>query len=328
MKQLSMSVGADKDKELELALYQIYQMNGFFKDVQGKSVYDEFLVSLVLTWDKEDHKNQRANSMLLEGDVGASAIATATDATNPNLMKLKFYVLVTSRKELFPRKTIRTWQQKISASEAYYKDNSHGYQLLNTEAQNAKEKIVTMVKQAADDCRRDTLWQQLLIWDTDDDPNEKKKKKKDSSTIDDLSEVTQMTYPNFKVLLDHVHHVPFSEYDQQIVPLLNSSLHWYEGLLQYLRSKFFTASRYLTSEDGQIKHLAILNPSHLDMMVLLTVDQQTNTFELEAIFKKSPSQLHAAGYSQEYTTAQDLFTQRHVENIVNAVSCYLWTTLL
>ena len=130
------------------------------------------------------------------------------------------------------------------------------------------------------------------------------------------------------MLLDHVHHVSFSECDQQIIPILNSSIGWYEGLLQFLRKKFVTASRYLTSEAGQIKHLALLNPRHLDMMVLLTVDQQTNAVDLEAIFKKSPNQLHTTPHSQEYTSSQELFTQRHIESIVNAVSCYLWTTLL
>ena len=332
MKQMSMVSGSDtSDKELEHALYQIYPLSGYFKDAHGSSLYDEFHVSLVLTWDKEEHKiHSRPTSMLLEPDQATTAAASATtDAkNNPNLMKLKFYVIVTSRKDLFPRRTIvRPWHSTTSKMEAYFRDNSHGFQLLSTEAQNAKEKIVSMVKQAADDCRRDTLWQQLLIWDTDEDLTEKKKKKKDSSN-EEPAETTQLTYPEFKVLLDHVHHIPFSEFDQQIIPLLNSSISWYEGLLQYLRSKFITASRYLTSEDGQIKHLALLNPSHLDMMVLLTVDQQTNTVELEAIFKKSASQLHASSHSQEYMTAQELFTQRHVESIVNAVSCYLWTTLL
>ncbi|XP_038069250.1 uncharacterized protein LOC119738425 [Patiria miniata] len=133
-----------------------------------------------------------------------------------------------------------------------------------------------------------------------------------------------MTYPEFKVLLDTVHQVPLTQIDESLLPLLSNGISWYEGLLRFLRAKFSMMTRFFTSEDGLVTHLALVNPNHTDMMVLLTVDKQANMSELVALYREDPQELGEASVSGGQ---QAMATQRQVEIVVNAVAYYMWTTI-
>ncbi|XP_022100207.1 KICSTOR complex protein SZT2-like isoform X2 [Acanthaster planci] len=308
------------------------------KDNKGNRAVDEFDCSLVICWNKSEYQSQtRPNSPTpTTPDPAGTGMMTheaapAADAS-PNLLNLCFYVIVTSKRELYP--IHQGWARKSSRYSLTELDNppcenTHSYMILKEEVQRAKERIIHTVRQAANNCRRDTLWSQLLQGETIEEggaaasTSGRKTKKKEGEEQRDPN-ILRMTYPEFKVLLDTVHQVPLTQIDEKLVPLLSNGITWYDGLLRFLRAKFSMMTRFFTSEDRLVSHLALVNPNHTDMMVLLTVDKQANMSELVALYREDPKEPAEAGVS---SSQQVMATHRQVEIVVNAVAYYMWTMI-
>lgn len=85
-----------------------------------------------------------------------------------------------------------------------------------------------------------------------------------------------MSYPEFKVLLGCVHHTPLTDLDPSLKPLLTNSSSWYTELFRALRaSRYPIITRYVTSEDGRVKHLVLLLADSCNQVVLFTIDENT-----------------------------------------------------
>ncbi|XP_071800440.1 KICSTOR complex protein SZT2-like isoform X4 [Asterias amurensis] len=343
MKKLSMSNGSinpqdvSENEEEEYAVVNLIPRSAVYKDNKGKWCHDELDRSVVICR-SENQSQTRPNSPTPTTPEPSTTNIPQDQSlvvdTNPNLLNLCFYVIVTSKRDLYPIQ--HGWKSKTPLVNFPHtggippSENTRSYILLKEEVQHAKDRIVTTVRQAANNCRRDTLWDQLRQGELLEEGGasssaaSKRTRRKEGDELKDPS-ILRMTYPEFKVLLDTVHQVPLSHMDERLVPLLSNGIPWYEGLLRFLRSKFSHMTRFFTSEDNLVTHLALINPNHPDMMVLLTVDKQANMSELVAIFREEPQ---GSSSDSESKGQQVLATQRQMEIVIDAVTYYMWTTII
>ncbi|XP_038066591.1 KICSTOR complex protein SZT2-like [Patiria miniata] len=193
---------APESEEEEYAIVSHQQEFRIFKDNKGNRIHDEFDRSLVICWNKTEYRSAtRPNSPTPTTPDPASpapyhdAPAPIADA-NPNLLNLCFYVIVTSKRELYPIQ--QGWRRKSSMYNIAElgnppSENTLSFMLLKEEVQRAKERIITTVRQAANNCRRDTLWSQLLQGETIDEGGAssstggRKTKKKDGEEMKEVS---------------------------------------------------------------------------------------------------------------------------------------------
>ncbi|KAG1670338.1 KICSTOR complex protein SZT2 [Nymphon striatum] len=191
------------------------------------------------------------------------------------------------------------------------------YDILQDQAKIAQVTLKQMVEQAMVDCRRDMLWDRLLVGVGKHEDG--KKKRDDSKESLHLS----LNFNDFKELLDLVHTKPLDSIDYQLTPFFNMHLSWYQGLVKVLLTKYSETCRVYTSNDGSLQHVAILDPNYLEIFILMSINQKTNkTFQgLFHLTGKELSQDRSAN-------AQAIATQSLIEGFIGACCFHLWCKLL
>lgn len=120
--------------------------------------------------------------------------------------------------------------------------------VIQNQAQAGEEKVKDMVDMAMVDCRRDQLWQKLLI-------------DRGSGTVPNLShlEFLELISLVHHETLDKVHNIMLNvddremfQFDPRLAPLVQKSPGWYLGLAKVLQNKYGEFSRQFSSEDGQV----------------------------------------------------------------------------
>ncbi|XP_063962374.1 KICSTOR complex protein SZT2-like isoform X2 [Lytechinus pictus] len=309
-------------EELHHALCRIHgSVHPLLQDRQSNRFPDD--VSVVVAWDEAEYRCQTRPNSPAVGASGSSS-AEGTAVYHKNMLQLEFYVIVTNRKDIYPQKTVKP----VRADDSFLPKSAflQRCKLGETEAIAERERILAMLTSADINCRRDSLWDQLLMWDMEDmdsmaTASTKKGKKRDSA---EEEESQTMPYPEFKVLLGCVHHTPLTIMDPSLKPLLGNSVGWYTELFRALRaSRYPIITRYITSEDGNAKHLVLLLADSCNQVVLFTIDE--NTAELEMISKERPTMVPDGDGNM--TIILDIETQKYIENIINAIGFHLWTTV-
>ncbi|XP_071484492.1 KICSTOR complex protein SZT2-like [Diadema antillarum] len=293
-------------------------------------VGDDLDLSVVVAWDQAEYRFQTRPNSPAVGGAEMSVPATPEGAAmhHKNMLQLEFYIIVTSRRDLFP---LKTNSQKVAVSLSQKPVTLQRFELAETEAANFRDRIVAMLTNAEMNCRRDTLWDQLLMFEAEEmehvamaasTTSSKKASKRDSAEEDDFE--TSMSYPEFKVLLGCVHHTPLSKLDPTLGDLLHNSNAWYADLFRALRARRYPIiTRFVESEDRKIKHLVLLLANTCNEVVLLTVDETTEMAELELLSKSS----YLSDVPDIDHDSQARETQKHIENIINAIGYHLWTTV-
>eukprot|EP00057_Strongylocentrotus_purpuratus_P010158 XP_011664632.1 PREDICTED: protein SZT2 [Strongylocentrotus purpuratus] len=312
-------------QELHHALCRIHgTVHPLFQDRQSNRFPDD--ISVVVAWDEAEYRCQtRPNSPAVGGATGSLSSGEGMAVYHKNMLQLEFYVIVTNRKDIYPQKTVKP----VRTDDPFLPKSAflQRCRLGETEAFAERERILAMLTSADINCRRDSLWDQLMMWDMEDmdavaTTSTKKGKKRDSAEEDDSQ--TAMSYPEFKVLLGCVHHTPLTNLDPSLKPLLTNSPSWYTELFRALRaSRYPIITRYVTSEDGRVKHLVLLLADSCNQVVLFTIDE--NTAELEMISKERPAMVPDSDGNM--TIILDIEIQKCIENIINAIGFHLWTTV-
>eukprot|EP00090_Calanus_glacialis_P013705 TRINITY_DN22359_c0_g1_i2.p1 TRINITY_DN22359_c0_g1~~TRINITY_DN22359_c0_g1_i2.p1 ORF type:complete len:175 (-),score=57.09 TRINITY_DN22359_c0_g1_i2:162-686(-) len=125
-------------------------------------------------------------------------------------------------------------------------------QVIQNQALTGEERIGLVVKDAMVDCRRDQLWQKLLL---DRGPS-----------------CPSLSHLEFLELISLVHHQTLDKIDPRLAPLLQKSITWYQGLSKVLMNKYGDFSRQFSSEDGSVHHTVVLNQENMATFALLSVD--------------------------------------------------------
>ena len=97
------------------------------------------------------------------------------------------------------------------------------------------------------DCRRDQLWQKLVV-------------------------SPSLSHLEFLELISLVHHQTLDKLDPRLAPLMENSPAWYRGLSKALANKYGEFSKQFSSEDGSVHHTVVLHKDNTALFALVSVD--------------------------------------------------------
>ncbi|XP_050730013.1 KICSTOR complex protein SZT2-like isoform X17 [Eriocheir sinensis] len=181
---------------------------------------------------------------------------------------------------------------------------------LESQAEEARARIQHIFNQAKIHCRRDSLWQRL----TASLREEERKNLPREQVLGGLS------FTELSELLDLVRVEHLGSVDSQLLPLLSKPLHWYQGLIRVLQSKYQERHRSLISSDGNVQHVVVLSSSCPDAFMMLSINLHLQKAELCCVNK----QLKGEGTSP----GSDHRVQTLIQDFVNACCFHLWSGLL
>ncbi|XP_071849509.1 KICSTOR complex protein SZT2-like isoform X4 [Apostichopus japonicus] len=312
------------EQEQENALVSFSRLCGRFRasTSSGSFLSDEINVSFIISWDEDEYESSTRPGTPVPGFMceSGNAANAADSEKNKNLMRLKYFLIINSMKHVFPAAGVMS---SVMGAELESVEKNPRFSYMMSEMQKKRDLVKKLVREAATYCRRDMLWNKLLEAEGEKTASSKKTKKKDAS--EDKAE-QEISYAEFNVLLESTKRFPLTATDKSLISLLDNNRQWYENLLTSLRSKFNVMARYFKSEDGMIHQLALLNQVYQSMVVLLTVDFQSNAVELEAVYRTE--QDVDCMSMEDSQTQPELHCQKHIETVINAVCFHLWTSIL
>ncbi|XP_078662696.1 KICSTOR complex protein SZT2-like [Branchiostoma floridae x Branchiostoma belcheri] len=276
-----------------------------------------------------------ANLPMNDFDVSLFVVRHKDPAKPPaasSVLTLQYYVILTSRRDMFPRLTV---DEKIAFRTRAGRAGGHHFgrpeddmppwlQLLLSESVTARQKISGTIDDAQLHCRRDQLWNRLQF----EKPVESEERKGRRSESDEKSRReslgnAKLSFDEFQELMSLVVSRALTDMDPSLTTLLSMGTAWYQGLLRVLQSRFPAKSRHFSSPDTHHHYLAVLS-NHEDNFILLHMNTQTRFAELSAVFRVENQQSLAT--NGDGSPASDL--QRHLEAVVNAAAFHLWSSLL
>uniref|UniRef100_A0A671X8H5 SZT2 subunit of KICSTOR complex n=1 Tax=Sparus aurata TaxID=8175 RepID=A0A671X8H5_SPAAU len=302
MKPLRMSkstVTSDNKKGMpemhEYALVALWNSSGSYKDLEGLHHHDDFDVSLVVCHNAAPFEEQSDGER--------------------HLLRLRFYVIMTSQRELFPRLTADMRRFKKlpqihrggpEAQGLLY--SSPLFPLLNNEVASACRQIQASVEQAMGHCRRDNLWRRLFHGE--------------HLALDKLK-LSKLSFSELEELLEAVQSRSVGEIDPQLDCFLTLSPAWYQSLIKVLLNRFPQSCRHF--DDNAIQYLAVLNQKFTDCFVLVFLDSQAGKTSLKVVFREPlPSQPQASSSPPPQLVSM----YHHLESVINTACYNLWTGLL
>ncbi|XP_056389014.1 KICSTOR complex protein SZT2 isoform X4 [Hyla sarda] len=321
------SGGGGSGEQNEYGLVSIWNSSGLYKDSEGAQHHDDFDVSLLVCHSAAPFEEQSEQER--------------------HVLRLRFYVIMTSQRELFPRLTadMRRFKKppklqrdtqdldgapelakcqrleiesledgreggEQSRASAGNHHNPHLFPLLGTEVSAAKRQLVEMVQLAKCHCRRDNLWKRLYLLEP---------------LASDKLRLGKLSSAELKELLDAVHGRSVAEIDPQLEFLLSMNVQWYQSLIKVLLSRFPQSCRHFHSVDSSTQYLVVLNQKFTDCFVLVYLDSHSGKTSLKVVFREPfPEQPQ----NTESPPPQLVSTYHHLESVINTACFNLWSGLL
>ncbi|XP_040216818.1 KICSTOR complex protein SZT2 isoform X2 [Rana temporaria] len=304
----------------EYGLVSIWNSSGSYKDTEGARHHDDFDVSLLVCHSAVPFEEQ-------------------TDQER-HVLRLRFYLIMTSQRELFPRLTadMRRFRKpprlqrdaaqdlddaselgKFQRMEMENQEDSRGeggeanphlFPLLGTEVGTAQRQLVEMVQLAKCHCRRDNLWKRLYLMEP---------------LPSDKMRLGKLNSGELKELLDAVHGRSVAEIDPQLDFLLSMSVPWYQSLIKVLLNRFPQSCRHFHSPESGTQYLVVLNQKFTDCFVLVFLDSHSGKTSLKVVFREPfPEQPQ----NSDSPLPQLVSTYHHLESVINTACFNLWSGLL
>ncbi|XP_053324892.1 KICSTOR complex protein SZT2 [Spea bombifrons] len=306
----------------EYGLVSIWNSSGTYKDSEGLKHHDDFDVSLLVCHSAVPFEEQSDQDR--------------------HVLRLRFYVIMTSQRELFPRLTadMRRFKkpprlkrdaeeldgglepgkyQRLEAENP--EDATEGDEgrmgsgnfynpLLANEVKTANRQLEEMVKLAKCHCRRDNLWKRLYLLEP---------------MASDKLRLGKLSSTELQELLEAVHGRSVAEIDPQLDFLLSMSVPWYQSLIKVLLSRFPQSCRHFHSPESGTQYLVVLNQKFTDCFVLVFLDSHASKTSLKVVFREPfPEQPQ----NSESPLPQLVSTYHHLESVINTACFNLWSGLL
>uniref|UniRef100_A0A3P9LW10 SZT2 subunit of KICSTOR complex n=1 Tax=Oryzias latipes TaxID=8090 RepID=A0A3P9LW10_ORYLA len=301
MKPLRMSkaaAAADSKRGLpEYALVDLWTSSGSYKDLEGLQHHDDFDVSLVVCHNAAPFEEQSDNEK--------------------HLLRLRFFIIMTSQRELFPRLTAD--MRRFKKLPQIYRDTAEPgggrleaqgllyscplFPLLSNEVASARKQIQVNVEQAMGHCRRDNLWKRLFHGEH--------------------AALAKLSFTELEELLEAVHSQSVGEIDPQLDCFLTMSPAWYQSLIKVLLSRFPQNCRHF--DNSGIQYLAVLNQKFTDCFVLVFLDNPSGKTSFKVVFREP---LPAQPAPSSSPPPQLVSMYHHLESVINTACYNLWTGLL
>ncbi|KAM8805626.1 KICSTOR complex protein SZT2 [Eudromia elegans] len=307
--------GAPGTEQNEYALVSIWNSSGSYKDSEGLRHHDDFDVSLLVCHSAAPFEEQ--------------------SEAERRTLRLRFYVIMTSQRELFPRltadmrrfKKLPRLQREVLEPDA--EDSSEFYAggpqvklgpglfytsplfpLLASEVASAQKQLSNMVQLAKCHCRRDNLWKRLFLLEP---------------LASDKLKLGKLSLVELEELLDAVHGKSIADVDPQLGCFLTMTVSWYQSLIKVLLSRFPQSCRHFHNAETGTQYLVVLNQKFTDCFVLVFLDSHSGKTSLTVVFREP---FPVQPQNSESPLPQLVSTYHHLESVINTACFNLWTGLL
>ncbi|GAB1288821.1 KICSTOR complex protein SZT2 [Apodemus speciosus] len=295
----------------EYALVSAWHSSGSYLDSEGLRHQDDFDVSLLVCHSAAPFEEQ--------------------GEAERHVLRLQFFVLLTSQRELFPRLTadMRRFRKpsrlplepEAPGSLVGGPGEASGIMLapgpaplfppLAAEVGMARARLAQLVRLAGGHCRRDTLWKRLFLLEP--------------PGPDRLRLGGRLALAELEELLEAVHAKSIADIDPQLDCFLSMTVSWYQSLIKVLLSRFPQSCRHFQSTDLGTQYLVVLNQKFTDCFVLVFLDSHLGKTSLTVVFREP---FPVQPQDSESPPAQLVSTYHHLESVINTACFTLWTRLL
>ncbi|XP_019606635.2 KICSTOR complex protein SZT2 isoform X2 [Rhinolophus sinicus] len=295
----------------EYALVSAWHSSGSYLDSEGLRHQDDFDVSLLVCHCAAPFEEQ--------------------GEAERHVLRLQFFVVLTSQRELFPRLTadLRRFRKpprlppepEAPGSSAGSPREASGIGLapgpaplfppLAAEVGVARARLAQLVRLAGGHCRRDTLWKRLFLLEP--------------PGPDRLRLGGRLALAELEELLEAVHAKSIGDIDPQLDCFLSMTVSWYQSLIKVLLSRFPQSCRHFQSPDLGTQYLVVLNQKFTDCFVLVFLDSHLGKTSLTVVFREP---FPVQPQDSESPPAQLVSTYHHLESVINTACFTLWTRLL
>nr|XP_045004873.1 KICSTOR complex protein SZT2 isoform X1 [Jaculus jaculus] len=295
----------------EYALVSAWHSSGSYLDSEGLRHQDDFDVSLLVCHCAAPFEEQ--------------------GEAERHVLRLQFFVVLTSQRELFPRLTadMRRFRKpprlppepEAPGSSVGSPGETSGLVLapgpaplfppLAAEVGMARARLAQLVRQAGGHCRRDTLWKRLFLLEP--------------PGPDRLRLGGRLALAELEELLEAVHAKSIGDIDPQLDCFLSMTVSWYQSLIKVLLSRFPQSCRHFQSPDLGTQYLVVLNQKFTDCFVLVFLDSHLGKTSLTVVFREP---FPVQSQDSESPPAQLVSTYHHLESVINTACFTLWTRLL
>ncbi|KAM6172949.1 KICSTOR complex protein SZT2 isoform 3-T3 [Erethizon dorsatum] len=295
----------------EYALVSAWHSSGSYLDSEGLRHQDDFDVSLLVCHCAVPFEEQ--------------------GEAERHVLRLQFFVVLTSQRELFPRLTVdmRRFRKPTrlppepeapgssagSPGEASSLVLAPGpaplFPPLAAEVGMARARLAQLVRLAGGHCRRDTLWKRLFLLEP--------------PGPDRLRLGGRLALAELEELLEAVHAKSIGDIDPQLDCFLSMTVSWYQSLIKVLLSRFPQSCRHFQSPDLGTQYLVVLNQKFTDCFVLVFLDSHLGKTSLTVVFREP---FPVQPQDSESPPAQLVSTYHHLESVINTACFTLWTRLL
>ncbi|KAM5266600.1 KICSTOR complex protein SZT2 isoform 4-T4 [Hipposideros larvatus] len=295
----------------EYALVSAWHSSGSYLDSEGLRHQDDFDVSLLVCHCAAPFEEQ--------------------GEAERHVLRLQFFVVLTSQRELFPRLTadMRRFRKpprlppepEAPGSSVGSPKEASGVGLapgpaplfppLAAEVGVARARLAQLVRLAGGHCRRDTLWKRLFLLEP--------------PGPDRLRLGGRLALAELEELLEAVHAKSIGDIDPQLDCFLSMTVSWYQSLIKVLLSRFPQSCRHFQSPDLGTQYLVVLNQKFTDCFVLVFLDSHLGKTSLTVVFREP---FPVQPQDSESPPAQLVSTYHHLESVINTACFTLWTRLL
>nr|XP_033772051.1 KICSTOR complex protein SZT2 isoform X2 [Geotrypetes seraphini] len=335
-----LAVGSDGKKlqnseQNEYALVSVWNSSGSYKDSEGLRHHDDFDVSLLVCHSALPFEEQ--------------------SEMERNILRLCFYVIMTSQRELFPRLTadMRRFKklphkQREALGKALWDTPEPGPHRMPEdelweEVENSSEFYAgrSQVKMGPGLFYSSPLFPLLAseVASAQKQLNSMVQLAKSHCRRDNLWKrlflleplasdklrLGKLSFSELEELLEAVHCKSIAEIDKQLDFLLTMTVAWYQSLIKVLLNRFPQSCRHFQNIETGTQYLVVLNQKFTDCFLLVFLDSHLGKTSLKVVFREP---FPVQPQNCESPLPQLVSTYHHLESVINAACFNLWTGLL
>ncbi|KAJ6659457.1 hypothetical protein lerEdw1_018691 [Lerista edwardsae] len=330
--------GTAGPEQNEYALVSIWNSSGSYKDSEGLRHHDEFDVSLLVCHSAAPFEEQ--------------------SETERHMLRLHFYVIMTSQRELFPRLTADMrrfrkprlpretlepvlgrpaweaaesgWQRKeVPEPWEEVEDTSEFYAgapqvKVGPGLFYTSPLFPLLASEVAAAQKQLTSMVQLAKCHCRRDNLWKRLFLLEPLASDKLK-LGKLSLGELEELLDAVHRKSIADIDPQLSCFLTMTVSWYQSLIKVLLTRFPQSCRHFQNTDAGTQYLVVLNQKFTDCFVLVFLDSHSGKTSLTVVFREP---FPVQPQNSESPLPQLVSTYHHLESVINTACFNLWTGLL
>ncbi|NWX90042.1 SZT2 protein, partial [Nothoprocta pentlandii] len=337
--------GAPGTEQNEYALVSIWNSSGSYKDSEGLRHHDDFDVSLLVCHSAAPFEEQ--------------------SEAERRMLRLRFYVIMTSQRELFPRLTAdmrrfkklprlqrevlepvvgrAAWETAEPEPEPSLAQQQPAERELWQDVEDSSEFYAggTQVKLGPGLFYTSPLFPLLA--------SEVASAQKQLSNMVQLAKchcrrdnlwkrlflleplasdklkLGKLSLVELEELLDAVHGKSIADVDPQLGCFLTMTVSWYQSLIKVLLSRFPQSCRHFHNAETGTQYLVVLNQKFTDCFVLVFLDSHSGKTSLTVVFREP---FPVQPQNSESPLPQLVSTYHHLESVINTACFNLWTGLL